>query len=175
MVNGSTTPRDALKPPASRKLHGCRASVAAGYAGGRNRSGPHSRRNQKAACASRATQRGHRPHGVTPFRNASEICANVKAQPRIRRTRRWNTRRSDRLFLPMSVRRNLGHDMETCSLGTRVSGHACEHARICAVPWTQPLPIRPLPLLPRWAALLFQSVRAGRRHAQPLGSMEPLI
>src|SRR5262249_54180974 len=42
-----------------------------------------------------------------------------------------NTRRSDRLY-PMSAQRNLSHDMETCSSGTRVRGCACEHTRIGA-------------------------------------------
>ena len=81
----------------------------------------------------------------------------------------WNTQRSDRLCLPMSAQRNLSHDMETYSSSTRVRGYACEHIRICAAPQTRPL------LLPRWATLLFESVRAGRWHAHPLGSMEPLM
>ena len=81
----------------------------------------------------------------------------------------WNTQRSDRLYLPMSAQRNLSHDMETYSSGTRVGGYACEHSRICAAPQTRLLP------LPRWATLLFESVRAGRWHAYPLGSMEPLM
>ena len=81
----------------------------------------------------------------------------------------WNIQRSDRLCLPMSAQRNLSHDMETYSSGTRVRGYACEHTRICAAPQTRPL------LLPRWVSLLFESVRAGRWHAHPLGSMEPLM
>jgi hypothetical protein len=81
----------------------------------------------------------------------------------------WNTQLSDRLCLPMSAQRKLSHDMETYSSGTRVRGYACERIRICAAPQTRPL------LLPRWATLLLESVRAGRRHAHPLGSMEPLM
>jgi len=81
----------------------------------------------------------------------------------------WNTQRSDRLCLPMSPQRNLSHDMETYSSSTCVRGCACEHTRICAAPQTQPL------LLPRWASLLFEPVRAGRWHAYPRGSMEPLM
>jgi len=78
-----------------------------------------------------------------------------------------NTQRSDRLCLPMSVQRNLSHDMETYSSSTRVRGYACEHTRICAAH-------RPATLLPRWVSLLFESVRAGGWHAHPFGSMEPL-
>jgi hypothetical protein len=76
---------------------------------------------------------------ATAFKRA----ASVEMRARFARTSKcspafggcavWNTRRFDPLVLPMSVRRNLGHDMETCSSGTRVRGHACEHARICAV------------------------------------------
>jgi hypothetical protein len=69
----------------------------------------------------------------------------------------------------MSAQRNLSHDMETYSSGTRVRGCACEHNRICAAPQTWLLP------LPRWATLLFESVRAGRWHAHSLGGMEPLM
>src|SRR5262245_3722774 len=124
------------------------------------------------------TQRGHRPHGVSLFPKCERDLREPQKRSPPHSDAPFGTRGAlIDCFLLMSVRRNHGHDMETCSSGTRVRGHACEHARICAVLWTQPPPLQtqPLPLLLRWAALLLESFRAGRRHAQPLGSMESLM
>ena len=122
-------------------------------------------------CALGQFWRHRRPHAQRIGRAAGHP-GRIGTKPR--RTHRafcgcavWNTQRSDRLCLPMSAQRNLSHDMETYSSDTRVRGYACEHTRICAAPQTR--------LLPRWVSLLFESVRAGRWHAHPLGSMEPLM